>query len=88
MMLEIYARFYVNKASKQELEEVNKQFRDLLKTVGLGTIFIFPGGMITLPLTLVIAKRMGVDLIPSSFKKKPLINQALEQDPNVTKPLL
>jgi hypothetical protein len=70
LMMEIYGRSLINKASSEELQHANKQFGDLLKTLGLGTLFVLPGGVVTLPLTILAAKKLGIDILPSSFKSK------------------
>lgn len=67
-MLETYAKTLANAATPEEVQKANKQFVDLIKTVGLGTLFILPGGVVTLPLTIAAAKKMGVNILPDSFK--------------------
>ena len=69
LMLDIYTRSLSNHATKEELKHANQQFRELLKALGLTTIFVLPGGMITLPLTILAAKKLGIDILPKSFKK-------------------
>ena len=71
-MVESYAKFLANKATPTEIEHANKQFQNLLKTLGLGTLFILPGGVVTLPLTILAAKKLGIDLVPDAFKSHGL----------------
>ncbi|MCO4793582.1 MAG: hypothetical protein KC493_07715 [Bacteriovoracaceae bacterium] len=67
-MFETYARYTQGKASEQDMEIANKQFQDFLKTIGLGIFVILPGAPITIPLIVKLGKKLGVDIIPDSFK--------------------
>lgn len=67
-MFETYARFTQGKASEEEMDLANKQFQDFLKTLGLGIVVILPGAPITIPLVLKLGKKLGVDVLPDSFK--------------------
>ena len=69
-MFETYKRFLVNEASGKEMEKANEEFRNLLKTLGIGTIFLLPGGLITLPLVIKMGKVFGIDLYPRIFKSR------------------
>jgi hypothetical protein len=69
-MLKIYISFSQGKASKEEMEVANRQFRDFLKTLGLGAIVVLPFSPITLPLIVKFGKKLGIDVIPSSFKNE------------------
>ena len=65
-ILEAYSRFVGGKGSKVELKEANAKLRDLLKAVGLGGFCILPGTVVTLPILIMAAKKMGIDLLPES----------------------
>ena len=57
--------------SKDEEKELKLQFYDLLKVMGVGVPFVMiPGATILIPFLLKIADKLGVDIIPSSFKKE------------------
>ncbi len=79
LMMEVYGRSLINKATPEELQQANKQFGELLKTLGLGTIFVLPGGVVTLPLTIMAAKKLGVDILPASFKNKVPTEKLVEK---------
>ncbi len=49
-MLEIYKRYSVGQADKQELKIAHAQFFDLLKGLGLGVFAILPFAPITIPI--------------------------------------
>ncbi|QGN94469.1 hypothetical protein Psal071_02248 [Piscirickettsia salmonis] len=42
-MLETYAFYLAGKTTKEEMKHANEQFRQLLKTLGLGTFLVLPG---------------------------------------------
>ena len=64
VMFATYRRYLRNEASEKELDEANWAFRNLLKTLGLGTLFLLPGGLITIPLVVKLGQRFGVELLP------------------------
>lgn len=63
---QVYQRYLRGEASAEEMEKANTYLRDYLKMAGLGTLFLLPGGMITVPLAAKIGKAIGVDIFPSS----------------------
>jgi len=81
-MLEIYYRYTRGKATIEEIKIADKQFRDLLKSLGIGVFALLPFAPITLPVVFKIAEKLGVDLVPSAFKKKIVeeIEGELEED--------
>ncbi len=68
-MLKIYLRKSKGAASPDELREANKQFVDLFKGAGLGVFIFLPFSPITLPLIIKLGERLGVDVLPDSFKQ-------------------
>lgn len=57
--------------TKREEKELKLQFYDLLKIMGVGVpFFMIPGSTILIPFIMKLAKKAGIDIIPSSFKKK------------------
>ncbi len=69
-MLEIYQKFSQGKCSKEEMKKANAQFRDLIKSMGLGIILVLPFAPITIPVIVKLGKRLGVDVLPSAFSDK------------------
>ena len=68
-MIETYLRYTKGLASEEEMSEANKQFKNFLKTVGLGVFIVLPGSPVTLPLLVKLGHKFGIDIIPSAFKK-------------------
>lgn len=68
-MFEIYLRQAQGEASNAEIAAANKQFRDVLKGLGLGVVLVLPFSPITLPLIVRLGDKMGVDVLPDSFRK-------------------
>ncbi len=71
-MKEVYQRHLKGKATAEEMEKANVYLRDYLKMAGLGTLFLLPGGMVTIPLAAKIGKAMGVDIFPSGDEEEKL----------------
>ncbi|QGO17046.1 hypothetical protein Psal011_02264 [Piscirickettsia salmonis] len=69
-MLETYAFYLAGKTTKEEMKHANEQFRQLLKTLGLGTFLVLPGSVITLPLIIMLGKKFGIHLLPEFFHKQ------------------
>lgn len=67
-MFEVYYQFTRGKATKEQMSEANKQFRDLLKTFGLGIVAVLPAAPITIALIIKLGKKFGIDVVPDSFK--------------------
>ena len=68
-MLKIYLKFTRNEATKAEMKRANKQFRDFLKTIGFGVLAALPLAFLTIPLAVKWGKKVGIDIIPTSFKE-------------------
>jgi hypothetical protein len=69
-MFETYAKYTQGLASVKEMDEANNQFKDFLKTIGLGVFAVLPGSPITIPLLIKLAEKLGIDIMPDSFKDK------------------
>ena len=67
-MLEIYKRYVDGQASKKEMDEANEQFLSFLKTIGLGVLAVLPFSPITIPAMVKLGKKVGIDILPNSFK--------------------
>lgn len=66
-MLAIYKKYTRRQASADEMQMANKQFLDLLKTLGLGVFAILPFAPITIPVMIKLSRLVGVEILPSSF---------------------
>ena len=67
VMLSTYKRFTKGRASKQEMEEANKQVVDVVRGLGLGVLAVLPFAPITLPFVVKLGERIGVNVLPSAF---------------------
>lgn len=67
-MFKIYFKYTRGEATTAQMNEANAQFRDFLKTIGLGALAILPLAPITIPFIVKLGQKFGVDVIPSSFK--------------------
>ena len=55
--------------SEEEILLIRQQSMDVLKGLGMGTIFMLPGGGLLLPFLLKKGQKLGIDLVPSAFKE-------------------
>ena len=69
-MLDVYFRKLKGDATPNEVKVANAQFRDLLKTVGVGFLVVMPLAPVTLVVLVWIGKKFKVDILPSWFSKK------------------
>lgn len=69
-MLRIYQKYILNneKISKEELEQANNQFSDLLKGIGLAGVFALPGGLLAIAFIVKVGEKLGIDIIPKKYK--------------------
>ena len=67
-MLRIYSLQLDGLATPREIKFANKQFRDLLRSLGIGFIIILPFSPITLPLIVKLGRKLGVEVLPDSLK--------------------
>ena len=68
-MLEIYRKYAAGeKIDKTTMEKANSQFTDLIKNVGLLGVFALPGGLVAIPLLVKLGKKLGIDILPKSYK--------------------
>lgn len=65
-MLETYYRYIAGKSNKEEMDCANAEFRNFLKTLGLGAMLVIPGSFITIPLVVKVSKSFGIDLLPKT----------------------
>ena len=67
-MILTYLSFSQGEASDEDMKKANEQFRNFLKTIGFGALAILPFAPLTIPTVVSIGKRLGVDIIPKSFR--------------------
>ena len=59
------------KLSKDEEKELKLQLYDILKIMGVGVpFFMIPGSSVLVPFLIKLSKKIGFDIVPSSFKEK------------------
>ena len=69
-MLATYQRYTLGQATEAELRVANEQFRDLLKSIGLGFMVILPFSPITIPAIVKLGKKYGVEVLPSAVRNQ------------------
>jgi len=67
-MLMVYLMQSRGEATPERMKTANKQFRDLLRSLGLGVIIVLPFSPITLPLIVKLGRRLGIEILPDSFR--------------------
>ncbi|MCB9062202.1 MAG: hypothetical protein H6622_11835 [Halobacteriovoraceae bacterium] len=67
-MLEIYRKYTIGQASAEEMDFANEQFRDIIKSLGLGVFLFLPFAPITIPLIVTLGKKLGINVLPSGLK--------------------
>ena len=56
-----------HKLTDEEKAAVKEQVVDVIKSLGIGVMFLPPGGGVIVTLLIAAAKRKGINLLPSSF---------------------
>ena len=69
-MVSIYHDYTLGKASKKSVKSANRQFKSLIRTLGLGVMVVLPFSPFTLPLVVKLGKKFGIDVLPDSLKKQ------------------
>ena len=69
-MLSTYRRYTQRQASPEEMKQANQQFLDVLRGLGLGFFAVLPFSPVTIPIAIRLGKWMGVDILPSSFRRE------------------
>ncbi|MDJ0763709.1 MAG: hypothetical protein QNJ97_12070 [Myxococcota bacterium] len=67
-MIDTYRRYVRGKATDAEMAAANEQFREFLKTMGLGVLTVLPFSPVTIPVAVNLGKKFGIDILPSSFR--------------------
>ena len=65
---------YLETGNEDALDLANTQFRENLKSAGLGILLIIPFSPVTIPFFIRLAKKRQVDIIPNWYKKLDLNN--------------
>lgn len=77
-MLWVYVKKSQGKASKEEMNFANKQFLEVCKSAGLSVFLFLPFSPITLPLIIKLGEKLGVDVLPDSFKPRKEPNSVIK----------
>tara|TARA_B100000941_G_scaffold191661_1_gene138219 strand:+ start:253 stop:564 length:312 start_codon:yes stop_codon:yes gene_type:complete len=67
-MLDIYISYIEGTANEKDLNEANKQLKEIFKSLGLGILVVLPFSPISIPYVLNKAKEFDIDLIPEWYK--------------------
>jgi hypothetical protein len=67
-MLKTYVDYTQGTVVPDQMKLANQQFRNLLKTVGLGALVVLPFAPLTIPIIVKVGQKMGVDILPPSFR--------------------
>ena len=70
-MLKVYQKYVLNneEITKEELDQANNQFSDLLKGLCLAGGFALPGGLLAIAFIVKLGEKLGIDIIPEKYKK-------------------
>ena len=70
-MLKVYQKYVLNneEITKEELDAANKQFSDLLKSLGLAGVFALPGGLLAIAFLVKVGHKLGIEIIPDKYRK-------------------
>ena len=70
-MLKIYQKYVLNneEITKDELDQANKQFSDLLKGLGMAGVFALPGGLLAIAFIVKVGQKLGIEIIPEKYRK-------------------
>ena len=70
-MLKIYQKYIINneEITKEELEQANKQFSDLLRGLGMAGVFALPGGLLAIAFIVKVGQKLGIEIIPEKYRK-------------------
>tara|TARA_B100001113_G_scaffold74343_1_gene57841 strand:+ start:1845 stop:2177 length:333 start_codon:yes stop_codon:yes gene_type:complete len=70
-MLKIYQKYVLNneEITKEELDQANKQFSDLLRGLGMAGVFALPGGLLAIAFIVKVGQKLGIEIIPEKYRK-------------------
>ena len=67
-MLDIYISYIEGTSNEKDLNEANKQLKEIFKSLGLGILVVLPFSPISIPYVLNKAREFDIDLIPEWYK--------------------
>ena len=67
-MLDIYFNYHKGHYTEEDIKWANNQLKDVFKAFGVGAILILPFAPITLPFLVKLSERLGINILPDSFK--------------------
>ncbi|HKJ22229.1 MAG TPA: hypothetical protein VKA13_04005 [Gammaproteobacteria bacterium] len=68
-MLEVYYRYTMNRATREDMRRANKQFKDLIRMMGLGILLVLPMAPVSIPLIVKLGQILGVEVMPSAYRR-------------------
>ena len=70
-MLKIYQKYVLNneEITKEELDQANKQFSDLLRGLGMAGVFALPGGLLAIAFIVKVGQKLGIEIIPEKYRR-------------------
>tara|TARA_Y100000768_G_scaffold174708_1_gene130800 strand:- start:1197 stop:1529 length:333 start_codon:yes stop_codon:yes gene_type:complete len=70
-MLKIYQKYVLKneEITKEEIDQANKQFSDLLKGLGMAGVFALPGGLLAIAFIVKVGQKLGIEIIPEKYRK-------------------
>ena len=68
-MLKTYYSYTQGKIKEEDLEQANKQLKELFRDLGFGFLTILPFAPITIPFLVKLARKYEIDIVPEWFKE-------------------
>ncbi len=68
-MLKTYYSYTQGKIKEEDLEQANKQLKELIRDLGFGFLTILPFAPITIPILVKLARKYEIDIVPEWFKE-------------------
>ena len=69
-MIDTYYSYIRGQATREEMHQANEQFRELLKTIGMGALIVVPFSPVTIPFFVKIGNALGINILPKWFKNR------------------
>jgi len=68
-MLKTYYSYTQGQIKEEDLEQANKQLKELIRDLGFGFLTILPFAPITIPFLVKLARKYEIDIVPEWFKE-------------------
>ena len=68
-MLKTYYSYTQGQIKEEDLEQANKQLKELIRDLGFGFLTILPFAPITIPILVKLARKYEIDIVPEWFKE-------------------